>query len=241
MPRYKLTIEYDGTHFFGWQVQPDTRTVEGEIEKAIFQILQQEVDIVGQGRTDAGVHASKQVAHLDLGKDVAPDKFIHSINRITPNDVYIHSIEPVHEEFHARFDATSRMYEYRMLKQSSPLKQRTAIVLPRSCSIERMKSAASLLIGEFDFAELSKKNDEILNTTCTILTSVFEEDGDLLIYRIQANRFLRNMVRRIVGVLITIGEEKMTIEDLKGLLDHTKPVPVKTAPAHGLILTNVLY
>ena len=241
MSRYKLTIEYDGTDFFGWQIQPDARTVEGDLEKAIQQVLQKDTDLVGQGRTDAGVHARSQVAHIDLENAIDPEKFILSLNRLSNTDVHVKHIELVDDDFHARFDAASRMYEYTLLKHPSPLHERYGVPVNRNCDVERMKEAAAVFIGDHDFAVLSKRNEEQLNTHCLVSVSEFEERDGVLIYRIKANRFLRNMVRRIIGSLLMIGEGKITKKDLENLLDNQGDLPVKTAPAKGLCLVEVVY
>ncbi len=242
MPRYKLTIEYDGTHFSGWQVQPEVRTVEGELEEAFSKILQQPVDIIGQGRTDAGVHALGQVAHVDIPEGIDPAKLIFGANRIVSDEVVVHSIEKVASDFHARFDASSREYEYKLVKKYSPLNRFNSILLPRNTDINLMKEAATQVIGEHDFAPFSKFNEDNFTTICKVDTSEFIEDGEALIYRIRANRFLRNMVRRLVGTMIKIGEGKLSSDDFKKALSNPEAeIATQTAPAKGLVLKQVYY
>lgn len=242
MNRYKLTIEYDGTNFSGWQIQPETRTVEEEIEKAMSQILQVPIDIIGQGRTDSGVHAKGQIAHVDLPGIINPSKFLFGVNGLIGDEVQIHKIEEVDSEFHARFDASSREYEYTILKKYSPLKNRTAWWPGRNVDFQIVKECVLLLIGEFDFRGFSKFNEENYTTLCSILSAELEEWDDKVMFRIRANRFLRNMVRRLVGTLVEVGKGKLSAEEFKKKLENPDAkIITKTAPAKGLVLSNVFY
>ena len=242
MQRYKLTIEYDGTNFSGWQIQPDARTVEEEIEKAMSQILQEPIDIIGQGRTDAGVHAKGQIAHVDLPDALDRDKLLFGVNGLVGEEIQVHKIEEVHSEFHARFDASSREYEYVILKVSSPLKNRVSWWSGRNIDFQKMKECVQLLKGEFDFSGFSKFNEENYTTFCTIMNAELEEADDKIIFRIQANRFLRNMVRRLVGTMVEVGKGKLSVEDFKKKLENPEAdISTYTAPAKGLVLSNVFY
>jgi tRNA pseudouridine38-40 synthase len=242
MPRYKLTIEYDGTDFSGWQIQPDARTVEEEIEKAMSQILQEPIDIIGQGRTDAGVHAKGQVAHVDLADSIDKDKFLFGVNGLIGEEIQIHKIKEVHPDFHARFDAISREYEYTLLKKASPLGNRTAWWPGRDVNFRKLDECIHLLKGEFDFSGFSKFNEENFTTLCTILTAELEEKEEVFVFRISANRFLRNMVRRLVGSMIEVGKGKLLVSEFEEKL-HTPESDVRTftAPSKGLVLSNVFY
>jgi tRNA pseudouridine38-40 synthase len=241
--RYKLTIEYDGSLFSGWQIQPDARTVEGELEEALQTVLQHEADIVGQGRTDTGVHAVNQVAHVDLPDDADPDKIRLSLNRLTGDDVYVKSIEKVSGDFHARFDALSRSYVYTFIREPWPLQRAYAAVLARDCDLSVMKSAAALFLGEHDFAAFSKKNEDNFTTLCTVSRSEILEFGDRIEYHITANRFLRNMVRRIAGTLMDAGSGNISEEEIRDKLQSAEADSAgsKTAPARGLKLLDVKY
>lgn len=242
MPRYKLTIEYNGEGFSGWQIQPDARTVEGELEKAFSQILQRDIDLIGQGRTDAGVHARGQVAHVDLDNVENLQKLIFGVNGIVGNEIHIHNFEKVDSEFHARFDASSREYAYTILKSPSPLHNHMAWAQIGSIDSTVFSRCADLLRGEFDFSGFSKFNEENYTTLCTIFKSEFEEFDDRWIYRISANRFLRNMVRRIIGTMVEVAKGKITINEFTELLNNPEAeVKSFTAPAKGLVLEKVFY
>lgn len=242
MLRFKLIIEYDGTGFSGWQIQPDARTVEEELEKAFSRIVQQSIDLVGQGRTDAGVHAKGQVAHVDVPEGLDMDKLIIGVNGLTNDDVHIVSAEKVSDNFHARFDAQSREYVYTLAKSPSPLLSRYSWTLPKACNFSLMQECAALLNGEFDFSGFSKFNEENYTSLCTILVSEFEEMEYVIFYRIRANRFLRNMVRRLIGTMIQVALGKLSVADFERLLKEPgSDTKTYTAPAKGLVLEKVLY
>ncbi len=243
MPRYKLTIEYDGTDFSGWQIQPTARTVEEELEQAFSHILQQPIDLIGQGRTDAGVHARAQVAHFDVPEALKnPQKLIFGVNGLIGTEVQVHSIEQVSDDFHCRFAAVYREYSYTMYKHRSPLNHRFAWELPNACNVDVFKQCAQLLNGEFDFAGFSKYNVENYTTLCTILKSELEEYDDRLVFRVRANRFLRNMVRRLVGTMYRVAEGKLTKEDFELLLKNANTkISTYTAPAKGLVLEEIYF
>lgn len=242
MPRYKLTIEYNGAGFSGWQIQPDTKTVEGELEKAFSKILQRDIDLIGQGRTDAGVHARGQVAHVDLEQVQDLQKLIFGVNGLVGREIYINRIEEVHSEFHARFDATSREYAYTILKSPSPLQDHLGWTQVGELNDSKLYECAGLLKGEFDFSGFSKYNEENFTTLCTIHTSLFEEFDDRWIYRISANRFLRNMVRRITGTMVEAAKGKLSVKDFSELLQNPDAdVKSFTAPAKALVLEKVFY
>lgn len=242
MKRYKLIIEFDGTNFSGWQIQPDSRTVEEELEKAFSQILQQPIDLIGQGRTDAGVHAKGQVAHVDLPDSVNPEKLIFGVNGLVGSEVQVHRIEEIHADFHARFDALSRQYEYMIIKKQSPLKREISWYPGNDLDVGKMQKCIKFLSGEFDFKGFSKFNEENYTTLCNIQLCELIEEGDELIFRIRANRFLRNMVRRLVGTMVEVGKGKMRVSEFKEILENSKSeLRAFTAPAKGLVLSKVLY
>ncbi len=242
MKRYKLTIEYDGSNFSGWQIQPNGRTVEEEIEKAFSQILQQPIDIIGQGRTDAGVHAKGQVAHVDLPEIENLQKLIFGVNGLVGDEIHLAGCEPVHMEFHSRFDAVSRNYEYRVLTAPSPLLRNHGWYAGRNLNRNVLDECARLLMGEHDFNGFSKFNEENYTTLCSVFESTWREEAGALVFSISANRFLRNMVRRLVGTMIEVAKGKTDKGQFRTILDHAHlQSNTVTAPARGLVLMSVDY
>lgn len=242
MPRYKLTIEFDGTHFSGWQIQPEDITVEQTLEDAFSKVLQEPVDLIGQGRTDAGVHARGQVAHVDLPEGTDMEKLLLGVNGLAGDQIQVIEYEEADPEFHARFDAIGRAYEYTITRRSMPLQRHFSWMLKQPADIEILHKCAALLQGEFDFAGFSKFNEDNFTTLCEIQRSEFEVDGDIIKYRIQANRFLRNMVRRLAGTMVRVAQGKMPIDQFKDALENPNSnIPTYTAPARGLVLEKVFY
>jgi tRNA pseudouridine38-40 synthase len=242
MPRYLLTIEFDGTSYSGWQIQPDAETVEGVIEEAFSKILQEPIDLIGQGRTDAGVHARAQTAHVDLPEKVDLYKVIHGVNSLAGEAIYIKEYVKVKEDFHARFNATHRCYSYRLSRNPSPLIRKTSWYPGEISNYERLNECASLLDGTFDFKGFSKYNEENYTTICTVFEANWERTEENLIFTICANRFLRNMVRRLVGTMVAVSQEQYTLEDFEKLLiGEAMQKGSKTAPPSGLILEKVFY
>lgn len=241
--RYKLTFEYDGTNFSGWQKQPDVRTVEGTAEEALSTLYQQEIDIIGQGRTDAGVHARGQAAHVDLSDRYIPSRILHAMKGLLPEDVALLSVEIVPDDFHARFDAQSRSYRYQVINRAAPLMRQQAWQVNGSLDEALLQQCAELVLGEHDFVNFCiPSGDEHQTTICTISQSCWKKEGDLLIYEITGNRFLRHMVRRLVGTMIKVSSGEIPAEEFKQLLLRNKATQKgHTAPAHGLILERVAY
>lgn len=179
---------------------------------------------------------------MDLPDTINSEKFLFGVNGLVGEGIHIHQIEKVNSEFHARFDAISREYEYVLLKTPSPLKHRTTWWPGRNVDFKKMNECVQLLKGEFDFSGFSKFNEENYTTLCTILNAELVEEEEEVIFRIQANRFLRNMVRRLVGTLVEVGKGKLSREDFKEKLENPEAnVTTKTAPAKGLVLSNVFY
>lgn len=242
MQKYKLTIEYDGTDFSGWQIQPNDRTVEGVLERAFSKVLQEEIDLIGQGRTDAGVHARGQVADVLLPEDTDIEKLLNGVNGLVGDEVQVTDYETVPVDFHARFDAIGREYEYTITTRPMPLMRHNSWSLRQPVDLTLLEDCAALLNGEFDFSGFSKFNEDNYTTMCEIQRSVFETDGEVIRYHIRANRFLRNMVRRLVGTMVRVAQGKMTIGDFKAALKEPgSNIPTYTAPARGLVLDKVFY
>lgn len=243
MARWKLTFEYDGGSFKGWQKQPDQRTVEGEIETALSNLYQTEIDIVGQGRTDAGVHAKAQAAHADLPASFQKQELLHAMKGLLPRDVALLDAAPVNPDFHARFDAVSRSYVYFLIGRKSPLYRKHAWCCSYPLDFEILSGLAETIEGEHDFINFCIPPDEPeLTTICTIFNSKWEKKGEKYFYHIEGNRFLRHMARRLVGSMIRAASKKINTKDFNSLLNGEE-VKYKghSAPAHGLYLENVTY
>ena len=240
--RYFIELSYKGTNYHGWQIQPDTSSVQEEITKALATILQEKILLVGAGRTDAGVHASQMFAHVDTVKKLS-NNYVHKLNAILPNDIVIKSIKEVSDETHARFDAVSRTYEYRILLGRDPFLLETTWQLhQKNLQIEKMNEAANLLFKYEDFESFSKVKTDVNTFNCTIMKAVWTLEDKHLIFHIKANRFLRNMVRAIVGTLIEVGLGKKTVEDFRKIIESKKRSEAGlSVPAKGLFLTEVCY
>ena len=240
--RYFIELSYKGTNYHGWQIQPDVNSVQEEITKALETILQETIQIVGAGRTDAGVHASQMFAHVDTLKALT-DEHIHKLNTVLPNDIVINSIEEVLENKHARFDAISRSYEYRILIGRDPfLLETTWQIHQKKIQLEKMNEAAEILFQYQDFESFSKVKTDVKTFNCTIMEAVWKLEGNQLIFYIKANRFLRNMVRAIVGTLLDVGLEKKSVDDFRNIIESKKRSEAGlSVPAKGLFLTEVTY
>ena len=240
--RYFIELSYKGTNYHGWQIQPDASSVQEEITKALATILQEKILLVGAGRTDAGVHASQMFAHVDTVKKLTDD-YVHKLNAILPNDIVIKSIKEVSDDTHARFDAVSRTYEYKILLGRDPFLLETTWQLhQKNLQIEKMNEAANLLFKYEDFESFSKVKTDVNTFNCTIMKAVWTLEDKHLIFHIKANRFLRNMVRAIVGTLIEVGLGKKTVEDFRKIIESKKRSEAGlSVPAKGLFLTEVCY
>jgi len=241
--RYKLFIEYDGTHFSGWQKQPEERTVEGVIEQALSTLFQSEVDVIGQGRTDAGVHALQQVAHVDLPDLYDEGRIIHAMRGLLPADVTIYGVEKTEAEFHSRFDAIFRTYIYRVSYRPIPLDRHKTWYTHLNCDMKLLEKCADQLKGEHDFLQFCIPNEDLhLTTRCNISDSIWYKKEGVFIYSITGNRFLRHMVRRLVGTMIQVSAGKTSTTQFEKMLSNPDDnIAAYTAPAHGLTLKSVEY
>lgn len=244
--RYFLYLSYDGTDFLGWQSQPEGRTVQGELEQRLSTLLRRPISVVGAGRTDSGVHASQMVFHLDLEyPSEDPEELIFRLRRFLPSDIAIHGIRRVTEGAHARFDAVSRLYGYHVRTSPSPFTRKYCTLLPKGTDFEAMNRAARYLIGEHDFTTFSKTHSQVRTHLCTVTEAQWEREGEeegRYVFHIRANRFLRNMVRAIVGTLLEVGSGRITPEDFRDkLAAMDRSVCGTTAPSEGLFLEEVSY
>lgn len=239
--RYRLDLAYDGTDFHGWQIQPNGISVQEVIQKSLSKILNSPIETLGCGRTDSGVHAKYFVAHFDF-EGTMPESMVYKLNSILPNSVRIFDILPTHDEFHARFDAVSREYEYYIQIKSNPFTARYAWVFQTPLDIDSMNKACNLLIGEHEFKAFCKGLPSTDHYRCTVDAALWENRGDQLVFKISANRFLRNMVRAIVGTCVLVGLNKMSVDDFAELIKTgTRSDAGNSVPAQGLFLTKITY
>jgi tRNA pseudouridine38-40 synthase len=245
MPRFVVELAFDGTRYSGWQKQPDTLTVQGEVESGLAIVFKQPVSIMGSGRTDAGVHAEQQFAHFDVAlDDVRFDKerFLHSLRSLIPGDVLIKDIREVDEAFHARFDAISRQYRYQIAFERSVFDRNYTWYVGDLSFLNNMLLAANLLVGNHNFESFSKNNPDLGNSLCTVSTAEFREVAGGLHFRIKSNRFLHHMVRSIIGNLVDVGRGKLALDDFALMLEHPdRSHGGFTAPAKGLFLEKIEY
>lgn len=242
MPRYKISIEFEGTHYSGWQKQPNSNTVEEEIESALTQILPQPVDVIGQGRTDSGVHAEEQVAHFDFPEELDPYKIKYALLGVLPHDIAVWDMQQVADDFHARFDATARGYRYQITRRPAPLVRRVSEMVLDDLDLDAMRHCAQKVKGTHNFDSFTKPDNENPDSVCEVMESSFTEDSYQLRYHIEANRFVRHMVRRLVGTMIEVGKGKRTVEEFEDMIDNpSKKKNGHGAAAQGLILEKVRY
>ena len=244
MPTFKLTLEYDGTAYAGWQRQLNQPTVQAEIETALHRIAHTATPVIGAGRTDSGVHALGQVASFFADKEYDLHRILRGLNALTPTDITIKSVEFVADSFDARRDGHSRIYEYHILNRStpSPFYLNRALHVHESLDVAAMREAISCLIGEHDFTSFRAAGCEAAHPVRKVYRTTLEQRAELLVYTIEATAFLRHMVRNIVGTLIEVGKGLRTAQSFSELLeacDRTKAGP--TAPPHGLFLMEVKY
>lgn len=240
--RYFIEFAYNGTSYHGWQKQPHCITVQEVLEDGLHKMLREEIHVMGAGRTDAGVHATQMFAHFMCEQEIDLEHLRFRLNRWLPLDISVFDIRQVKDEAHARFHATSRSYEYHFHLRSDPFKNNSAYVLWRKPDIQKMQEAADLLIGHKDFQCFSRSNTDVKTYLCNVTEARFEQNGFQLIFHITANRFLRNMVRAVVGTLLEVGYEKLELSDIQRILESKdRSEAGSSAPARGLYLTKVDY
>jgi len=240
--RYVLEIAYKGTNYAGWQIQSNAHTVQAELVQALQILFRRKVSTLGAGRTDAGVHASQLFVHFDH-EGALPKATVHSLNGILPRDVAIKGLyRPTIDDFNTRFQAISRSYIYQIVQQKSPLHDDFSMWVRQDLNIDLMNEAAALLSKYEDFASFCKTHGDQKTTLCRLDHAYWESLPDMLRFHIKANRFLRGMVRAIVGSLLWVGSEKISIADFRAIIEaqnRTKAGP--NAEAKGLILSEVGY
>ena len=241
--RFKLTIEYAGTRYSGWQVQKNARTVQGELERAIAEVTgTREFELYGSGRTDAGVHALAQVAHLDLTTSVPPDTLMRRINHQLPSDINILGIQKVRHTFHARHSARSRTYLYQVARRRTAFAKPFVWWVKDDLDVSRMRTLAERLVGFHDFRSFSDDDPRQKSTTVRLNSLEIHEFGDLILFRVEGSHFIWKMVRRLVGVLVEVGRGGLSPDEAIAMLSSDSELPARlTAPASGLFLEHVGY
>ena len=243
MQRHFIIFSYDGAAYHGWQVQPNARTVQQELEGALATVLREPAPVVGAGRTDSGVNAAQMVAHVDLpdGCDTAQLKY--KLNRILPPDIAVSAIVPVKNDAHARFDATARKYSYYVTTVKSPFARRYACRVPAGIDFDAMNCAAALLPEYTDFTSFSKLHTDVKTNNCKVRYAVWRRiDDEHWVFEIEADRFLRNMVRAIVGTLLLVGRGKLTPDGFRRVIEKKERCAAgDSAVAEALFLTRVDY
>ena len=240
--RYFIEFAYNGTHYHGWQYQPNAVTVQETLSKVFSTLLQEDIEIVGAGRTDTGVHASQMYGHFDTKKDIDKAKLIYKANSFLPKDIAIFDIIAVHDDAHARFDATSRTYHYHIATKKDIFGNEISWFNQLPLDLEAMNEAAKILPDFTDFQCFSKSNTDVFTYNCKITEAYWRKENNKLIFTITADRFLRNMVRAIVGTLVNIGLHKITKEDFIQIIESKDRKKAGfSVPAQGLFLTNIKY
>lgn len=243
MSRYKLVVQYDGTNYCGWQVQPNGTSVQQVLTDALTKIAVGSVKVTGSGRTDSGVHARGQVAHVDMTTSVPYDKIPFAVNIHLPSDISVLTAELVDEDFHARYSAKAKTYEYRLYvsKVKYPLLDRYATRIEQTPDIQKMQEVAKLFIGEHDFKAFMSVGSKVESTVRTIY-ELSIDSGEQIVFRIKGNGFLYNMVRIIVGTILEVGYGKKALDTVaQALQGGDRKLAGKTTPACGLTLYSVDY
>ncbi len=243
--RYFIKLSYRGTNYSGYQIQPNAMSVQETIEDGLSKVLRTTIKITGCGRTDSGVHAKDYVAHFDTDAEFSED-FLKRINKCLPDDIVISSIGKVSDEAHARFDATHRAYEYHIVFSKTPFDIDTVYHFPfiKDVDFKKLQEAAQLLLNYEDFFTFCKSNTQVKTTLCTMIRSEWEirEEEGKMIFHIAANRFLRGMVRLVVGMCLNVAIGKVNLEDVKKAMDSkTRLIKSLSVPPNGLFLVDIRY
>lgn len=241
--RYFITFSYDGTAYHGWQIQPHSVTVQEELQKALSTLMRKPMEVVGAGRTDTGVHARKMIAHFDHDEVLDCPQLIYKLNKLLPRDIAVQHVEPVADDMHARFSAKSRTYHYYVHLDKNPFLRSYSWQVYGNPDFELMNRAARVLMEYKDFTSFSKVNTDTKTNDCTITEARWDRVGeDQWRFTVTANRFLRNMVRAIVGTLMEVGRGRMTIEQLRSVIEAKDRCRAgDSVPGKALFLVEVLY
>lgn len=243
MQRYFLYFRYDGTAYHGWQVQPNSLTVQQVLQDALSTLLREDVAVTGAGRTDTGVHARMMVAHFDFDGELDCAQLVYKLNRLLPRDISAYKAVPVDDGMHARFSAVSRTYHYYVHLRKDPFLRMYSCEMFYDLDFDKMNEAASLLLGYDDFAAFCKSNSDVKTTLCRVTEARWVKDGDYSWhFVITANRFLRNMVRAVVGTLIDVGRGRVDVDGFRRIVeDGSRSGAGESMPANALFLENIEY
>ncbi len=241
--RYLIECSYKGTEFHGWQIQINAMSVQEQIEKALSVLLKQKIEIAGSSRTDTGVHAFQQFAHFDSNAEILNvDKFKQSLNGILPRSIAIKRVSLVTDDFHSRFDATFRRYQYRIIQEKSPFWNDMSCFIKTNLDLDLMNKAGEILLQHTDFQCFSKVKTDVSHFDCKIEFAYWERQEQFLLFHIKADRFLRGMVRAIVGTMIEVGTERMTLAEFEQIiLSKNRRNAGQSVPPEGLTLVEVGY
>ena len=243
MPRYFIHLAYNGSRYHGWQIQPHSPSVQQTVEQCLSLKLGQRVSITGCGRTDTGVHARNYYAHFDIDQALEnPETIANQLNTFLPEDIVIYRIWQVAPELHARFDAVSRTYHYYITQTKNPFHAHDTYFIYNGLNVAKMQEAANILFEYEDFTSFSKLHTQVKTNNCKIMEARWMEQNGLLVFRIKADRFLRNMVRAIVGTLLEVGKGRMTLEEFRAVIERKDRCEAGTSvPAQALFLEDVEY
>jgi len=241
--RYFLQLSYKGTRYFGWQRQPNAVSVQEVLEKTLSTVLREDVAVVGAGRTDSGVHALFYILHFDVSVEIQePEKLVYHLNRFLPGDIAIQKIWKVENDLHARFSAISRTYKYFISTVKNPFQTETSFQYTGFLDVEKMNEAALVLFEYHDFTSFSKLHTDVKTNNCKIFQAEWKTENNQLVFTIKADRFLRNMVRAIVGTLLEVGKGKITVDDFRRIIEkQDRRAAGTSAPALGLFLVDIEY
>ena len=241
--RYFITLSYDGTDFHGWQIQPNGNSVQEELQKALSTLLRQPVAVVGAGRTDAGVHARKMVAHFDCQEPIDCAQLAYRLNRMVPRSMSVYDVKRVSEELHARFSATRRTYHYYIHTRKDPFLRHYSCEMHFDLDFERMNEAARALMEYYDFGAFCKSHSDVKTTICRVMAAQWHQTSPTEWYfEISADRFLRNMVRAVVGTLVDVGRGRLSIDEFRNVIEGRKRTAAgESMPANALFLEDVEY
>jgi tRNA pseudouridine38-40 synthase len=241
MLRYLIELSYLGTNYSGFQIQKNANTIQAEVEKALAIILKSTFQLTGSSRTDAGVHAKQNFFHFDSEFEIN-QKVIYNINAVLPPDIVIKNLKEVNSQFHARFSATSREYQYIITQNKNPFLINAAYYYPYNIDTNKLMYLSEYILHQENFTSFSKKNSQVNNHICKLIKSNWESRDDTIIYNVQANRFLRGMVRSLVATMLSTSKNSMSILEFENLFNQPKLASANfSTPAHGLTLINVHY